>query len=240
MCFSMVAGSDEDADGVAILCGVGRVDGESAHAGIFVQREHAGGIQVTRVLPFGKPWMKTSTMSSVAGVDLRSEGCLPPRPCLHRERGAAAQIDVVDRVNKHILRRRARHGDGQRDVVDVFVVSVFAVVDTVIMWSPSVASSSTVYTQACAGSSVRWVYGVDDRPSSSPSKRSSSSANSEPGCRPSPTTRSEGVFVVRLYDEHFAAAEPVGHAAGVAALGFGVEGGVRVIIVLGSHRSTRC
>ena len=41
-----------------------------------------------------------------------------------REGGAAAQLDVVG-VNKHILHRRARHGDGQRDVGDVFVVSGF-------------------------------------------------------------------------------------------------------------------
>ena len=35
-------------------------------------------------------------------------------------------------------RRRAGHRNGQRDVVNVFVVSVLSsVVDTVIMWSPS-------------------------------------------------------------------------------------------------------
>ena len=36
----------------------------------------------------------------------------------------------------------------------------------------------------------------------------------------------ESVFEVRLYDEHFAVAKVIGHAAGVAACGFLVERGV--------------
>ena len=42
-----------------------------------------------------------------------------------REHTAAAQINIIGAAD-HVVVRRAGHGDGQRDVVDVFVVSVLS------------------------------------------------------------------------------------------------------------------
>ena len=71
-------------------------------------------------------------------------------------RPSQSQRDVHGLGIDGVAVRRTGHGDGKRHGVEFYrPSSSVQAVDTVIMRSPSVASSSIVYTQACAGSPPR-------------------------------------------------------------------------------------